>query len=110
MGFVALCLTLLIGILIASFLTNMVRGIIVTFSLLGIVYYFGLASKEDKMSLDSYAMSISVMKGDYLHDLMSQVKGSYNEALEDSSVILSEDEQAKMDKIKEMSQKTGDEE
>lgn len=59
MNFITLLSTLSIGIVIATLITNMVRGIILTIAGLGIVFYLFGATPEQKISLDNYAKTIS---------------------------------------------------
>lgn len=60
MGFVTLLATLGIGILIATMITNMVRGIMLTISGLGILFYLFFATPDQRIMLDEYAKTINL--------------------------------------------------
>ena len=59
MSFVALLISLSIGVLIAGMLTNFLRAIILGFSGVAICFYFFGASPEMKNTLDIYASKVT---------------------------------------------------
>lgn len=59
MSFVALLISLSIGILVAGMLTNFLRVVILGFSGVAICFYFFGASPEMKNTLDTYASKVT---------------------------------------------------
>ena len=59
MSFVALLISLSIGVLVAGMLTNFFRAVILGFSGVAICFYFFGASPEMKNTLDTYASKVT---------------------------------------------------
>ncbi len=55
MSFLTLLATLGISVLVASLITNMLKGLILAVSTIGIIFYLFVATPEQKISLDTFA-------------------------------------------------------
>lgn len=60
MSFLTLATTVGVLVLIASLITNMLRGVILALSGLGILFYLFVATPAQKNQMDSFASNISL--------------------------------------------------
>lgn len=60
MSFLTLATTLGVSVIVISLITNMLKGILLAFSGLGLVFYLFAATPEQKNQLDAWASKISL--------------------------------------------------
>lgn len=74
MGFATLCIVFIIGIVIASLITNLLRTIFLTIGSLGLVYYFFIASPEKQKELDQLALEINFSEFEAVKSYTTSIK------------------------------------
>lgn len=77
MSFLSLLFFLSVGVLVASFITSFLRGIILVISAVGICFYLFFATIEQKNFLDNYSKNLDlqqVTSFEYIQKLENYIK------------------------------------
>lgn len=81
MSFLTLLATIGVAVLIASLITNMLKGILLAISGFGIVFYLFFATIEQKVALDTFAnnfklpSSLDFQNINYIQSLQNLING-----------------------------------
>ena len=87
MSFISLLSILAIGIIIASLITNTIKGVVLFISGVGISYYLFLATPEQRVSLDQFAATVSFTE---IPDVKIDATGTLNEISNETKKVFSE--------------------
>lgn len=74
MNFLAFALIIVMTTVIASLITNMLRGIIVMLAISSISFYLFIANPEQKLMMDNFSKSMTLSNGSiYVQKLMDNI-------------------------------------
>lgn len=74
MNFLAFALIVVMTIIVASLITNMLRGIIIMLTISSISFYLFMANPEQKLMMDNFSKQMTLSNGSiYVQQLMDNV-------------------------------------